>query len=63
MSWLSFKNLYTHGGFENKQPNLPINALSKIDLSQLLESYPDLQKNIEVPFDKTSKGKGLYEID
>lgn len=42
VSWLSFKYLFTHGGFENSQPNLPINSLSKIDLHELLVSNPEL---------------------
>lgn len=50
VSWLSFNNLYTHGGFENNQPNLPINLLTKIDLKELFANYPDLLKNIEEPY-------------
>lgn len=63
VSWLSFKTLYTHGGFENKQPNIPINSLTKIDLHELLLSHPDLQKNIDEPLDNSNRGKGLYELD
>ena len=49
VSWLSYNRLYTHGGFENSLPNVPTSLLTSIDLIDLLDNNPDLQKNIEKP--------------
>lgn len=42
VSWISYQNLYTHGGFENKKPNLPISTLTRIDLKELFSANSDL---------------------
>ncbi len=50
VSWISMNNLLTHGGFENNQPNKPINNLTKINLKELFANFPALQENIQVSF-------------
>ena len=55
--------MYTHGGFENKKPNLPISTLTRIDLKELFSANSDLQKNIEQPFDKNKKFMNRYELN
>ncbi len=42
VSWLSMNNLMTHGGFQNNQPNKPINKLTKINLKELFINFPNL---------------------
>lgn len=38
--------VYVHGGFEHDNPNIPINAISKIDSSKLFLQFPNLQSKI-----------------
>lgn len=47
VSWMSGNYLYTHGGFEFTQPNLPINSLTQVDLSETFAANPDLIKNLD----------------
>ena len=56
VSWLSYNMLYTHGGFENNTPNIPTDLLTCIDLNEMMASYPNLLKNIEMP-----KGSKIVE--
>lgn len=35
-------SIFVHGGFEHDNPNVPINAISKIDSSKLFANYPAL---------------------
>lgn len=61
VSWHGGKYLYTHGGFEYTQPNLPINSLTQVDLSETFSTHPDLLKNLEDT--NTNPKQGLYQID
>lgn len=47
VSWLTGKYLFTHGGFEYAQPNLPINSLTQLDLGEVFMTNPELVKCLE----------------
>jgi hypothetical protein len=38
--------VYVHGGFEHDNPNIPINAISKIDSNKLFLNFPNLLSKI-----------------
>ena len=39
-------NVYVHGGFEHETPNIPIDAIAKIDASKLFVNHPNLASKI-----------------
>lgn len=39
-------NIFVHGGFEHDNPNVPINAISKIDSNKLFANYSGLISKI-----------------
>lgn len=45
-SWVMDSNVYVHGGFEHETPNIPIDAIAKIDAQKLFANYPSLASKI-----------------
>lgn len=39
-------NVYVHGGFEHETPNIPIDAIAKIDASKLFVNHQNLASKI-----------------
>ena len=63
VSWLSYNKVFTHGGFESKQPNVPINLLTSMDLNELFQDYEILLSNIETPYSNNKDNNGdLYKL-
>ena len=52
--WSVDTSVYVHGGFEHETPNIPINAISKIDANKLFTNHPGLAQKI---LPKATKGK------
>ena len=44
--WSIDHNVYVHGGFEHETPNIPINAISRIDAIKLFANHPGLASKI-----------------
>ena len=40
--WSIETNVFVHGGFEHETPNIPINAISKIDATKLFTRHTGL---------------------
>lgn len=51
--WAVDQNVFVHGGFEHVTPNIPINAISKIDSQKLFANHPTLLQKI---YPKNAKG-------
>jgi len=45
-SWSMDSNVYVHGGFEHETPNIPIDAIAKIDASKLFVNHQNLASKI-----------------
>lgn len=56
--WSVDSSVYVHGGFEHETPNIPINAISRIDAMKLFASHPGLQTKIYPKSSKASKTEG-----
>jgi hypothetical protein len=50
-------NVYVHGGFEHETPNIPIDAIAKIDAQKLFANHPNLASKI-YPKNKSAKTEG-----
>lgn len=50
--------MYVHGGFEHETPNIPINAISKIDGTKLFANHPGLAAKILPKATKSGKQEG-----
>jgi hypothetical protein len=46
-SWSNTGLLYSYGGFENTQPDIPIGRLLQINIVEMLSSIPSLQRQIK----------------
>lgn len=45
--WHVDNQIYVHGGFEHETPNIPINAIAKIDTQKLFKSFDHLYAKIK----------------
>ncbi len=63
VSWISYNKVFTHGGFESKQPNVPINLLTCLNLKDLFENFPELKENIEAPNMNNNNTRGDYQLN
>jgi len=46
-SWSNTGLLYSYGGFENTQPDIPIGRLLQMNIVEMLSSIPSLQRQIK----------------
>jgi protein phosphatase len=70
--WQVDGSIYVHGGFEHDNPNVPINAISKIDSNKLFANFSGLISKISPKLtvaqtnDKKAKDKkknqNIYQI-
>ena len=56
--WSIETNVYVHGGFEHETPNIPINAISKIDATKLFARHTGLAQKIYPKTSKSGKTEG-----
>ena len=56
--WSFDTTVYVHGGFEHETPNIPINAISKIDSNKLFANHPGLAAKIFPKVSKSGKSEG-----
>ena len=56
--WSIETSVYVHGGFEHETPNIPINAISKIDATKLFARHTSLSQKIYPKSSKASKNEG-----
>ena len=63
-NWLSYDQLFTHGGFHLKEPNNPIHDLSIVDLNDLFKDDKILLTNLSTPLSRIQKeyGNNLYKV-
>lgn len=63
-NWLSYDQLFTHGGFNLKEPNNPIHDLSIVNLNELFQDNKVLLNNITNPLSRIQKeyGNNLYKV-
>lgn len=45
-SWIFEKNIFVYGGFELSTPNIPTDAIFKVNLQSLFGKHPALQEKI-----------------
>ena len=56
-SWPMDTHVYVHGGFEHDTPNIPIDAIDRIDVNMLFNNFPSLQTKIcPKPSGKSKEG-------
>ena len=53
--WSVDTSVYVHGGFEHETPNIPIDAISRIDVNRLFANHPGLCAKILPKNPKTGK--------
>ena len=56
--WSIETSVYVHGGFEHETPNIPINAISRIDATKLFARHTGLSQKIYPKTSKTGKTEG-----
>jgi len=44
--WQLDGQIFVHGGFENDNPNIPINVISRIDSNKLFDGFPNLLQKL-----------------
>lgn len=54
--WAVDSNVFIHGGFEHETPNIPIDAIAKIDAQLLFANHPNLAQKIKPSESKKSGG-------
>jgi hypothetical protein len=55
--WSVESSVYVHGGFEHETPNIPINAISRIDAIKLFANHLTLQAKIHPKASKAGKSE------
>lgn len=70
--WQVDGNIFVHGGFEHDNPNVPINAISRIDSNKLFQNIQNLIQKISPKQQKKSeddkknkekkKNQNIYQI-
>lgn len=61
-SWSNTGLLYSYGGFENTQPDVPIGRLLQMNIVDMLSSVPNLQKQIK-DLTKGASGGGAVGLE
>lgn len=56
--WSVESSVYVHGGFEHETPNIPINAISRIDATKLFANHQSLLTKIYPKTSKSGKAEG-----
>lgn len=56
--WSVDTSVYVHGGFEHETPNIPINAISRIDATKLFANHPGLAAKIYPKNPKKNAAEG-----